>query len=128
MPGTQRQYFLNHLKHKAMNTITKQNIEDTYKVDSIKACRMALKQTTNLQGEERLQAINNLLHGYGTEAIRGEWQNGYWCDVVACYVNMGDTYNTTVIQVRSDYGNNSTFKVSTFGDFVERNGKKYGIY
>jgi predicted PolB exonuclease-like 3'-5' exonuclease len=67
-----------------------------------------------------------LLHGYGTEAIRGDWQNGYWCDIVAVYVNTGDTYNTTVIQVRTNYG--SRFVVSNYGDFIEKNEKRLGIY
>ena len=65
---------------------------------------------------------------HGTEAIRGEWQNGYWCDIVAVYCNAGDTYDTTVIQVRGESSHlASRFLVESFGDWVEKNSKKYGI-
>ncbi len=106
---------------------TVNTLEDTYKSNPVLACRKALKKTANIDTEERLQAINDLLRAYGTEAIRGDWQNGYWCDIVACYVNMGDSYATTVIQVRDNYGNGSRFIVSTIGDFVEKYQSKYNI-
>lgn len=78
--------------------------------------------------DDRLEAINKLLEMHGTEAIRGDWQNGYWCDVVAVYCNAGDTYDTTVIQVRGDSRfSASRFRVTSWGDFVERNQKRYGI-
>ena len=88
---------------------------------------MALKQTKSLRPDERLEAINKLLHGYGIEAIEGSWQNGYWCNIVANYVNMGDTYSTTILFIRDNYGNSGRFSVMCWGDFVERYGKKYGI-
>lgn len=116
------------IAHKKIKVMTKETIEDIYRYDPVKACRMALRRTVKLPSEERLEAINKLLHGYGTEAIRGNWQNGYWCDIVACYVNVGDTYGTTVVQVRFDYGRGSMFRVCSYGDWVERNSKKYGIY
>lgn len=101
------------------------DLETLYKVDQKKACQLALKQTKNLDPNDRIDAINKLLNGYGTESIRGNWQNGYWCDIVAVYVNMGDTYSATVLQVRTDYG--SHFTVTNYGDFIERNEKKLGI-
>jgi hypothetical protein len=63
----------------------KMNLSDLYSQDARKACRLALRRTVN----PACGTINKLLGGHGTEAIRGEWQNGYWCDIVACYVNFG---------------------------------------
>lgn len=102
------------------------DLETLYRSDAKKACQVALKLTKNIATNDRLEAINKLLHGYGTEAIRGNWQNGYWGDIVAVYVNMGDTYNTTVIQVRTGYG--SRFIVTDYGEFIERNETKLGIF
>lgn len=106
----------------------KQNLSDLYSTNPTKACRLALRRTNRLPENDRLEEINKLLGGYGTEAIRGEWQNGYWCDIVAAYVNMGDTYNPTVLQIRGDHSfQSSRFIISTWGDFVERNEKRLAI-
>ncbi len=103
-------------------------LEDDYSKDARKACQRALSLTREVDENNRLEAINTLLGMHGTEAIRGEWQNGYWGDIVAAYCNTGDTYATTVLQVRGDSSfRSSRFIVSSWGDFVERNGKKYGI-
>ena len=103
------------------------DLESMYKENPRLACQKALQITRNLSGEERMQQINTLLHGYGTEAINGSWQNGYWCNIVAVYVNMGDTYAPTILQVRSDYGNGSNFTVCSYGDWIEKNQRKYDI-
>lgn len=104
------------------------HIDDIYRADPVKACQLALRRTTKVPWKERMGEIDTLLKGYGIEGINGEWQNGYWCNVVAEYVNMGDTYATTVIQVRGDWsGARSRFIVSSFGDWVEKNQKKYSI-
>ena len=103
-------------------------LDDIYREDPAKACQLALRRTAKVPWKERMGEIDTLLKGYGIEGINGEWQNGYWCNVVAEYVNMGDTYATTVIQVRGDWsGARSRFIVSSFGDWVEKNQKKYSI-
>lgn len=103
-------------------------LEDLYKTDPVKACRSALARTRKVPWKDRLEAIDKLLGTYGTEAIRGEWQNGYWCNIVAAYCNTGDTYNTTVIHVRGDSWNPAgRFIVSSWGDWVEKNQEKYSI-
>jgi len=89
---------------------------------------MALRKTVNIPWQKRLEVIDKLLGTHGTEAIRGDWQNGYWCDIVAAYCNTGDTYAVTVIHVRGNGWNpQGRFIVSTMGDFVERNEKRYAI-
>lgn len=106
----------------------KASIQDIYKTDPLKACRMALRRTVSIPEQNRLEAIDGLLGTCGTEAIRGQWQNGYWCDIVAAYCNIGDTYALTVLQVRGDFsGCASRFLVTSYGDWVEKNSEKYGI-
>lgn len=111
------------------------DLQTLYRADPIRACRLALRRTVNVPDitydpnvKDRITVIDRLLGNCGVEAIRGEWQNGYWCDVVAVYSNTGDTYATTVIQIRGDWsGTRSRFLVSSWGDWVERNEKRLGI-
>lgn len=108
---------------------TNHSLSATYAHDTIRASRLALRRTRHLPEHDRIEAINRLLEMHGTEAIRGDWQNGYWCDIVAVYANSGDSYTPTVLQVRGDWsGARSRFIVSTVGDFVERNEKRLGIH
>jgi hypothetical protein len=103
-------------------------LADEYRANSVKACRAALRATRNEPWKTRLEKINELLGGHGTEAIRGEWQNGYWCDIAAAYVNMGDTYNMTVVHVRGDGWNPAgRFVVATWGDWFEKNERKMNL-
>ena len=106
----------------------KTNLSDLYRTDARKACRLALRRTARLPERERIDACNALLETFGVEGIRGNWQNGYWADIVATYCNTGDTYALTVLQVRPDWsGGRSRFVVTSWGDFVERNAKRLGI-
>lgn len=104
------------------------NLAELYKRNPLEACRCTLRQTRSLPENDRLEAINELLGTHGTEAIRGDWQNGYWCDIVAAYCNAGDTYALTVIQVRGDTrSDRSRFVISSWGDFVVANDRKYNF-
>jgi hypothetical protein len=112
-----------------MNTKSSQNLADLYRTNPRQACRLALRRTAHWTDKDnRLQAISELLDLHGVEAIKGEWQNGYWCDIVACYCNTGDTYALTVIQVRGEQSwHRSRFIISSWGDWVEANQEKYAI-
>lgn len=115
-------------KNKTENMKAQINIADLYRDNPQAACRLALRRTAKLPERERLQVIDKLLGNCGVEAIRGEWQNGYWCDIVAAYSNTGDTYALTVLQVRGEGSwQRSRFIVTSWGDWVERNGEKYGV-
>jgi len=61
--------------------------------------------------------FNELLEGFGVEGlpIEGEHIDSYYYNIVADYVNMGDTYDTTVLK------DNATgkFIVTSWGDFIE---------
>lgn len=104
------------------------DIAALYPINPKKACRVALRRTAAIPERERLDKINALLGLHGTEGIRGDWQNGYWGNIVAAYCNTGDSYGLTVIQIRG--GSRyfcSRFFVGTIGDFIEREGGALGI-
>lgn len=67
--------------------------------------------------EEVLEEVNKLIGGHGVEAVRDEnaWDN-YYGDTVATYVNMGDTYVTTLLY---DTRNNE-FHITSWGDWYEK--------
>ena len=72
--------------------------------------------------ERAMRALNEEMHGFGVECIKGEYIDKFWDDVIATYVNMGDTYNTTILfDTRTDL-----FKVTSHGDWVESYEKKGG--
>jgi hypothetical protein len=67
--------------------------------------------------ELKMCAINQVLTGYGIESVcTSKWKNGYWCDILCAYVNMGDSYISTVIHHRK-HG----FMVASIGDVIEKN-------
>lgn len=69
------------------------------------------------RADDKMEKINSLLDGYGVEVIRGD---SY---AVAEYINMGDTYNTTLLyDVNED-----EFYVTTWGDWVEAFSEMYDI-
>lgn len=92
-------------------------------------CKSALAFTRKVDWKIRLEVINELLGLYGTEGITGDWQNGYWCNIVAAYCNTGETYDLTVIHVRgsSSFDQRGTFIISSWGDWFEKNEKRYGL-
>lgn len=73
--------------------------------------------------DDILNVANSLFDGHGIEAIRGMRHDRYYQDIVALYVNMGDTYNTTLLfdAVKTK------FHVTSWGDFVEVKTKSYEI-
>jgi hypothetical protein len=72
--------------------------------------------------DKALEAANEILGTYGVEAIQSEtsWVP-YWMDIVALYLNAGDTYNPTLLYNRLT----GTLNLTTYGDFVERNPKLF---
>ena len=62
-------------------------------------------------------ALNEILEGYGVEAIRDEdaWIDNFHMDIVAVYVNMGDTYTTTILL---DHEENK-YIITSYGDWIE---------
>ena len=50
--------------------------------------------------EQKMCAINQILYGFGIESVEGEWQNGYWCNILFTYVSMGFSDLPTIIHHR----------------------------
>lgn len=65
------------------------------------------------------EAINVILEGHGTEALWSESGT----KPVAVYINMGDTYAVTLLY---NY-QTSTWSITSYGDFVERNERRYHL-
>jgi hypothetical protein len=71
-----------------------------------------------------LEHADTLMNANGIEAIRGAFHgDSYYQDIVALYVNTGDTYEPTLLFNTVTGG----FVVTTFGDWVETYSKKYRI-
>jgi len=65
--------------------------------------------------DNTLEAINEVLSGFGVEAINDNDFYGYYADISLLYVNMGDTYTPTIIyDTRND-----EFLACSWGDVVE---------
>ena len=84
-----------------------------------------LKQCYNRPSEDSLVmcAIDEILGGFGVEAIRGRYIDAYHYDIQACYVNQGDTYDTTILLDHEQ----DRYIVTSYGDWIERNGRKREI-
>ena len=66
-----------------------------------------------------LACLDEVCETHGVESLQG--RDPY--QPSACYLNTGDTYNATILY---NYETDS-FSLTTWGDFVERNGARYGI-
>ncbi len=68
--------------------------------------------------EEVMDRANEILEGHGVEAMRSEgaYVDAYHGDIIATYVNMGDTYNGTIVHDSAD----NSFHLTTYGDWLEQ--------
>jgi len=74
--------------------------------------------------DRALDNANVAISGFGVEPINGDYHvDNYYFDIVALYVNTGDTYNGTVLYETD----RERFLVTTMGDWVEQNERKYRI-
>lgn len=88
------------------------------------AAEMAKKIKETRDPDKVLDYVDKILRAHGIESIRGEYHvDNYYFDIVALYVNMGDTYSATLLYETDK----RRFLLTTWGDWVERNQKKYGI-
>lgn len=72
--------------------------------------------------ERVMEAINEILGGYGVEQITDNQWSEYWRDGGLLYVNMGDAYSPTICyDTRKD-----KWIVCPWGDIIERNEKRFG--
>jgi hypothetical protein len=82
-----------------------------------------IRKVSGREVEKIMKRINELINGFGVESIRGDYVSHFWQDTVALYVNMGDTYDTTIL-----FNTNTKMPMITdMGYFVEKNTRKYNI-
>jgi len=67
--------------------------------------------------DKKMKEANELFGGYGVEPLQDEdaYVNKYWYNTIALYVNMGDTYDLTILYDTE----NEIFVVTSMGDFYE---------
>jgi hypothetical protein len=74
--------------------------------------------------DKALDLANGLLEMHGVEAIRGDYHvDNYYYDIVALCLNSGDAYTATILYDTD----REKFYVWTYGDWVERNQRRYRI-
>lgn len=68
--------------------------------------------------DDAMEEVNKILDGHGVEAVNGEGVHidKYWRDTILLYVNLGDTYDTTVCYDTEE----ETFFIGSWGDFLEK--------
>jgi hypothetical protein len=103
----------------------KQIIKNEIPVTNYKAVNNWVNQCYNKPSNKELKlcAVNEVLRGYGTESISHEaiYINSYYGNIVASYVNFGDTYINTVL-LDHDSGK---FTIMSWGDYYEKYLMKY---
>ena len=72
---------------------------------------------SNKQINEILKEANILFKGYGVEPITDEnaFVDKYYYNIIGLYVNMGDTYDTTIVYDTE----HKEFLVTSWGNFYE---------
>lgn len=92
--------------------ITNREIQDAFQVNEAEAA-LALYHLANVDCEGKtMQDLNDLLGGFGVEPIRNPEDSD---DIVAEYINTGDTYNTTILRDIET----GEFLLTTWGDWLE---------
>lgn len=82
------------------------------------------ESTGQVDAEQAMEEINDILGLFGVVALTGDYHvDRYYFNIVALYLNTGDTYNTTVLYETET----ETFHLVSWGDWVEQNQEKYRI-
>lgn len=73
--------------------------------------------------DDALDAANVVLGGYGVEALPCEYcfVDRYYREFIALYVNMGDTYDTTIYYDTD----RQVFRIGSWGDFFESHERRH---
>lgn len=94
---------------------------DLSPADAMKLWKALAAATYEKQVDAALELANTMLGGYGIEAVRDGGRSNYYQDIGVLYVNMGDTYNTTILyDTRKE-----RFYVTTLGDYIEKYEKRF---
>ena len=93
------------------------------KLDSVEAEKLSKRMEAAVASDDMKQVddvmddANKAIDGHGVEAVNGQdYQvDKYWMDTILLYVNLGDTYDTTILYDTE----NEEFSIGSYGDFVE---------
>ncbi len=92
--------------------------------ESARIARLISGASNSEKIDKVLEEVDKLIDGSGVEAINGDYHvDNYYGDIVALYVNTGDSYAATLLYETE----NDKFIVTSFGDWVEHNERKYKI-
>ena len=85
--------------------------------------RALMAATSHKEIDQALDSMNNLLGGYGVEALRDTDWGQYYNDIGLLYVNVGETYAPTILyDTRLE-----KWIVGSWGDYVEHYYKRFSI-
>lgn len=81
------------------------------------------KDGSHKEVDKILDDANLLLKGYGVEALTGRWNtyDRYYANIQILYVNLGDTYKTTLLYDAEK----DKFSIGAWGDIVETQPKRF---
>lgn len=89
-----------------------------------KTIRAAMAQSKGYTDvDTALETINEILNGYGVEVINDNDFTTYWGSIGIVYVNMGDTYTTTVLYDTRK----GRWYVSDWGTIAKNNEKRFNV-
>ena len=92
--------------------------------ESARIARLISSASNSEKVDKVLEEVDRLVNGNGIEPINGDYHvDNFYHDIVALYVNMGDTYETTLLYETDK----DRFLVTSWGDWVEHNERKYKI-
>jgi len=79
--------------------------------------KLMSRRASRNRAERIMHEIDKLIGGFGVEAItlEGAYVDRFWQDAVGTFVNMGDTYDATIVYDTA----NEKFLFTTWGDFYE---------
>lgn len=88
-------------------------------MDRIKCLKKSLNKAREKfdNPDDVLEYVSDQCGGYGVEAVSAEnaWVSHYYQNIIALYVNFGDTYDTTVVY-DTEWGE---YNVMSWGDWYE---------
>ena len=115
-----------------MRAVTKENLLSYFRgggrqeamTEAVAKSLVKIIKDRSVKLDPTMEAANGILRGFGVEAVRGGIHvSNYFQDICALYVNMGDTYDATILYDTVK----QKFYVTTMGDFVEAKQEEYEI-
>lgn len=112
-----KKFFPEDTAKKIRGIITKEIAPEMFK-----SVQLWIAECYNRPSDPELQmcALDEVLGGFGVEAIRGGYVDRYHQNIQAVYVNMGNTYDLTIL-----FDNKTQkFVLTSWGDWVESHEKR----